>query len=141
MEKINTTRKHTGFTYDASDFSSAAYNLESSIIRDILKYSSQPGVISFAGGLPAPELFPVEELKAAAERVLTQYGTRALQYGLSRGYGPLREFLAERAAQRGGEGDAGRNCIWSGGANSDEPQVSGRAARRDTSRKEAEPHS
>jgi len=116
MEKIDTARKHTGFSYDASDFSPAAYNLESSIIRDILKYSSQPGVISFAGGLPAPELFPTGELKAAADRVLTQYGTRALQYGLSRGYGPLREFLAERAAQRGGENITADDIIITAGS-------------------------
>jgi len=102
--KIQTGSTHPPMVYDASYFSPAAYNLESSIIRDILKYSSLPGVISFAGGLPAPEMFPVEQLKAAADRVLIQFGTIALQYGLSRGFGPLREFLAERMAQRVGEG-------------------------------------
>lgn len=90
------------FKYEPGHFSKAAYGLESSIIRDILKYSSQPGVISFSGGLPAPDLFPIDELKDAADRVLTRYGTQALQYGLSMGYPPLREYVAERLSVRGG---------------------------------------
>ena len=65
------------FTFEARHFSKHAYNLESSIIRDILKFSNQPGVISFAGGLPAPELFPVEQLREAADRVLRKHGTQA----------------------------------------------------------------
>lgn len=84
------------FQFEERHFSSYAWNLESSIIREILKISSQPGVISFAGGLPAPELFPVEEIRAAADRVLTRFGSQALQYSLSMGYPPLREFIAER---------------------------------------------
>lgn len=116
MEKINATEKHTGFSYDASYFSRAAYSLESSIIRDILKYSSLPGVISLAGRLPAPELFPVDELKAAADRVLTQYGTQALQYGLSQGFGPLREFLAERVGKRAGEDISADDIIVTAGS-------------------------
>ncbi|UCG60861.1 MAG: PLP-dependent aminotransferase family protein [Candidatus Zixiibacteriota bacterium] len=71
--------------------------LESSIIREILKISSQPGVISFAGGLPAPELFPMEELREAMEIVVTKHGAPAFQYTLSRGIPQLRELLAERA--------------------------------------------
>ncbi len=93
-----------------------AYNLESSIIRDILKFSNQPGVISFAGGLPAPDLFPVEEIREAADRVLTLYGTRALQYGLSMGYSPLREFIAERVAIRGGVQLSADNIIITAGS-------------------------
>lgn len=90
------------FKFEAHHFSPAGYNLESSILRDILKFSNQPGVISFAGGLPAPELFPVEEIREAVDRVLTRYGSQALQYGLSMGYGPLREWLAERMSKHGG---------------------------------------
>jgi 2-aminoadipate transaminase len=90
------------FKFEPHHFSQTAYNLESSVIRDILKVSSQPGIISFAGGLPGPDMFPVEELQDAAERVLTHYGRKALQYGLSMGYPPLREFIAERVAIRGG---------------------------------------
>jgi len=90
------------FKYESTHFSKRAYSLESSIIRDILKYSNQPGVISFSGGLPAPDLFPIDELRDAADRVLTRYGQQALQYGLSMGYQPLREFVAERLSVRGG---------------------------------------
>lgn len=116
MRKTEISGMPKTFTFDKSYFSPAAYELESSVIRDILKYSSQPGVISFAGGLPAPESFPIEELKAVADRVLVQYGTLALQYGLSRGYGPLREFLADRASIRGGEGITADNIIVTGGS-------------------------
>lgn len=72
-----------------------------STIREILKVTAQPEVISFAGGLPAPELFPVNEVKAAADLVLTKYGAPALQYGPSEGYGPLREWIASELGQRG----------------------------------------
>lgn len=104
------------FKYNDKHFSSAALNLESSIIRDILKHSNQPGVISFAGGLPAPELFPVEEIRLAADRVLTRFGTQALQYGLSMGYGPLREFIAERLSATGGTQLTADNIVITSGS-------------------------
>lgn len=104
------------FKFEPHHFSPTAYNLESSIIRDILKYSNQPGVISFAGGLPGPDLFPVEELREAADRVLTRYGTKALQYGLSMGYPPLREFIAERVAMRGGVQLSADNILITSGS-------------------------
>lgn len=104
------------FKYEQSHFAEAAYNLESSIIRDILKFSNQPGVISFAGGLPAPELFPVEEIREAADRVLTRYGTQALQYGLSMGYAPLREYIAERLSVSGGTQLTANNILITGGS-------------------------
>jgi 2-aminoadipate transaminase len=75
--------------------------LETSIIREILKISSQPGVISFAGGLPAPELFPLEELKLIMVDVLDTPGPDSLQYSLSRGVTPFREIIAKRASDRG----------------------------------------
>ena len=102
IESKETLAPPAPFKFEPQHFSPAAYHLESSIIRDILKFSNQPGVISFAGGLPGPDLFPVEELREAADRVLTHYGRKALQYGLSMGYPPLREFIAERVAMRGG---------------------------------------
>jgi DNA-binding transcriptional MocR family regulator len=74
--------------------------LETSIIREILKLSSQPGVISFAGGLPAPELFPVEDLKEAANRAIDKYKDKALQYSLSMGVLEFREAIAEYACKR-----------------------------------------
>lgn len=75
-------------------------DLEASIIREILKISSQPGVISFAGGLPAPEMFPIEELKAAAVRVIEQSQSTALQYSVTMGVPALREAIAQRETEQ-----------------------------------------
>lgn len=75
--------------------------LETSIIREILKISSQPGVISFAGGLPAPELFPLADLKRLSGEVVDKYGADAFQYSLSMGIPQLRSLLAKRASERG----------------------------------------
>lgn len=72
-----------------------------STIREILKVTAQPDVISFAGGLPAPELFPVAEVRAAADAVLAKEGAQALQYGPSEGYMPLREWIAAEMGARG----------------------------------------
>ncbi len=69
--------------------------VRSSAIRDLLVVTEQPDMISFAGGLPAPECFPTEELTAAAERVLVERPVAALQYGPTEGYRPLREFVAD----------------------------------------------
>ena len=84
-----------------SQLSSGAKNITSSAIRDLLKVTEQPDVISFAGGLPAPECFPTEELAAAAERVLIEHPIAALQYGPTEGYRPLREFITTLMRGRG----------------------------------------
>ncbi|MFZ6759000.1 PLP-dependent aminotransferase family protein [Undibacterium sp. Ji50W] len=76
-------------------FSQRAEQLQSSAIREILKVTMRPEVISFAGGLPSPETFPVERMRAAFDKVLSQQGKSALQYGPTDGYAPLREFLAD----------------------------------------------
>jgi 2-aminoadipate transaminase len=68
--------------------------MKNSAIRELLKFTEKPEVISFAGGLPAPDVFPVEEFKAACIYVLDHFGTQALQYGATDGYLPLREMLA-----------------------------------------------
>ncbi len=73
----------------------------SSIIRELLKFAQQPGVISFAGGLPAPELFPVKELEEACCKILQEKGSQALQYGATEGYSPLREFIVEKMGRYG----------------------------------------
>jgi 2-aminoadipate transaminase len=75
--------------------------LETSIIREILKITSQPGVISFAGGLPAPELFPLKDLARIAAEVIEKYGSNCLQYSLSMGIIQLREKIAEMATKAG----------------------------------------
>lgn len=72
-----------------------------STIREILKVTAQPDVISFAGGLPAPELFPVADVRAAADAVLTKEGSLALQYGQSEGFMPLREWIVAELTSRG----------------------------------------
>ncbi len=89
-------------------------DLETSIIREILKFSSQPGVISFAGGLPAPESFPLETLKVLAAEIFDNHGHIAVQYSLSRGILPLREILAKRATQRGTPSSVDNILITSG---------------------------
>ena len=70
--------------------------MRASDIREILKVTVRPEVISLAGGLPAPELFPVESIRRAFDEVLKTAGREALQYGASEGYEPLRKLLAER---------------------------------------------
>ncbi|MVW71350.1 PLP-dependent aminotransferase family protein [Bordetella sp. 15P40C-2] len=76
-------------------FSQRAQQLTSSAIREILKVTERPEVISFAGGLPAPSGFPVEVVRAAFDKVLAENGRAALQYGPTEGYGPLRKWVAE----------------------------------------------
>ena len=86
----------------------------SSAIRELLKLTSQPDVISFAGGLPAPELFPVKEMETATLRVLAQYGSQALQYSTTEGYEPLREWIVTKMAQYGIEAAPENVLITSG---------------------------
>lgn len=75
--------------------------MQPSSIREILKLTSEPDVISFAGGLPAPELFPVPEIRAAAEKTLIGMGPQSMQYGRTEGIGPLREKIAAEMQRRG----------------------------------------
>ncbi|MCC6522556.1 MAG: PLP-dependent aminotransferase family protein [Polyangiaceae bacterium] len=72
-----------------------------SAVREILKVAEQPDVLSFAGGLPAPELFPVEAIAAAHAEVLSTMGPASLQYSTTEGYAPLRDWIAARLGQRG----------------------------------------
>ena len=74
--------------------------VKASAVREIFKVASQPGVITFAGGNPAPESFPAEEIKQAAMDILTNQPTAALQYSVSEGYPRLREQLKERLNQK-----------------------------------------
>jgi len=72
-----------------------------SALREILKVTEQPDVISFAGGLPAPEVFPVEALARAHAEVFTEEGAQACQYSTTEGWWPLREWVASRMQNRG----------------------------------------
>jgi 2-aminoadipate transaminase len=78
-----------------------AEKMNPSVIREILKVTEKPGIISFAGGLPSPKTFPVEAMAEATQRVLTQDGRAALQYAASEGYGPLREWVAADLIKQG----------------------------------------
>jgi len=75
--------------------------MQSSAIRDLLKVASQPDVISLAGGMPAPELFPLKEVEEACIRVLRNRGSDALQYSTTEGYSPLRELIVEKMSRYG----------------------------------------
>ena len=82
-------------------FSQRAEKITSSTIREILKVTERPEIISFAGGLPAPVGFPLHDMNAAFDRVLGQNGRTALQYGPTEGYTPLREWVAADMQRRG----------------------------------------
>jgi 2-aminoadipate transaminase len=73
-----------------------AQRMNPSVIREILKVTEKPGIISFAGGLPSPKTFPVTAFASACDKVLREDGQAALQYAASEGYAPLREMVAAR---------------------------------------------
>ena len=75
--------------------------MRSSVIRELLKLTMEPDIISFAGGLPAPEFFPIREFDEASQHVLRTQGKVALQYSPTEGYQPLRIFLAEMMSKYG----------------------------------------
>ena len=82
-------------------FSQRAERLKSSAIREILKVTARPEVISFAGGLPSPETFPVEHMRVVFDSVLSKQGKVALQYGPTDGYLPLRQWIADSLSTDG----------------------------------------
>lgn len=82
-------------------YSQRMKGMSSSIIRELLKLTQQPDIISFAGGLPAPEIFPIERFQTAASKVLREKGSLALQYSPTEGYIPLRQLIVERMARYG----------------------------------------
>ncbi|HUV15458.1 MAG TPA: PLP-dependent aminotransferase family protein [Pelolinea sp.] len=75
--------------------------MQSTAIRELLKYAEKPDVISFAGGMPAPEVFPIEQFKQACVKVLDENGPACLQYGSTDGYLPLREMIARHTGRYG----------------------------------------
>lgn len=86
----------------------------SSAIRELLKLTEKPDIISFAGGLPAPEVFPVDAFQTACERVLRDFGAQALQYSTTEGYLPLREQIARHTVRYGINVTADNILITSG---------------------------
>ncbi|KXU81907.1 PLP-dependent aminotransferase family protein [Aeromonas enteropelogenes] len=76
--------------------------VEPSFIREILKVAANPEIISFAGGLPNPNLFPVKAIDQACQDVLREQGAAALQYAATEGFAPLRQYIADRYLSRHG---------------------------------------
>lgn len=91
-----------------------AERMNPSIIREILKVTERPGVISLAGGLPSPDSFPVEAMRVASERVLRESPREALQYAASEGYAPLREWVAATMGSQGLDVDPDQVLITTG---------------------------
>ncbi|MBR4934724.1 MAG: PLP-dependent aminotransferase family protein [Anaerotignum sp.] len=81
-------------------FANRMDRLKGSAVRELMALTARPEVISFAGGMPAPELFPVEGVKEAACAVLDEMGRKALQYAPTEGYIPLREQIVKRMEER-----------------------------------------
>jgi 2-aminoadipate transaminase len=98
----------------ARQFADRMYTVHKSFIREILKVTEDPSIISFAGGLPNPKSFPVEEVSAATVKVLKESGESALQYSTTEGYPPLREYVAKRYARYGIKADASEILITTG---------------------------
>lgn len=89
--KLNDLQQTTGWT-----LARRAERMNPSVLREILKVTERPGIISFAGGLPSPRTFPIDAFAEACAKVLRDDGPAALQYAASEGYGPLREMVAAR---------------------------------------------
>lgn len=103
------------------NFSEKVSNLQASAIREILKFTSDPEVISFAAGNPAPEAFPVEDVKRISKDILEKNPILALQYSVTEGYTPLRDVLKERMKEQGNfNPDSDELIITSGAQQSNE---------------------
>ncbi|HJQ69962.1 MAG TPA: PLP-dependent aminotransferase family protein [Blastocatellia bacterium] len=85
-----------------------------SAIREILKVSERPDIISFAGGMPAPELFPVDAVAQAHAAVFAHEGPESLQYSTTEGWRPLREWISDRMRQKGIDAHPDRVLMTSG---------------------------
>jgi 2-aminoadipate transaminase len=85
-----------------------------SIIREILKLTEHPGVLSMAGGLPSPDTFPIEPIRLACDKVMRDTPREALQYAANEGFGPLREWIAGHLEAHGMTVDASRVLITTG---------------------------
>ena len=108
MKQMNTTTRE--------DFFAERMKLiQPSFLREILKVAGTPGMISFAGGLPNPDFFPLQELRECADKVFKERGKQALQYSATEGYLPLREFISQKFYdQHGLSIDPGQILITNG---------------------------
>ena len=118
----------------SSRYAQRTLGVKSSAIRELLKVTQKPEIISFGGGLPAPDVFPVKRFEEACHKVLTDYGAQALQYGTTEG--PLGFPMAATAASLGsgsrnrGDGTSGNFASSVRGAASNCVFQSGEAASR-----------
>jgi 2-aminoadipate transaminase len=102
MDQLSGTKKEKSMqTPWDQRYAMRTQRMSSSAIRELLKLTEKPDVISFGGGLPSPDVFPVEEFREACDRVLFDFGAKALQYGSTEGYFPLREMIARHTARYG----------------------------------------
>ena len=97
-----------------SRYAQRTKGIRSSAIRELLKFTQRPEVISFAGGLPASEVFPTDRFREACCRVLDKQAHLALQYGATEGYEPLREMIARHIARYGIKAKSENVLITSG---------------------------
>ncbi|QAT88972.1 class I/II family aminotransferase [Corallococcus coralloides] len=88
--------------------------MKTSAVREILKIAERPDILSFAGGLPAPELFPVDAIEKAFEETFAREGRPALQYSTTEGFAPLREWIAGHLGRKGQHVHADQVLITSG---------------------------
>ncbi|MEP7100954.1 MAG: PLP-dependent aminotransferase family protein, partial [Burkholderiales bacterium] len=91
-----------------------AERMNPSVIREILKVTEKPGIISLAGGLPSPDSFPIDAMREATTRVLRDNPREALQYASSEGFAPLREWVAAHMSAQGVVIDASQVLITTG---------------------------
>ncbi|MBQ4312744.1 MAG: PLP-dependent aminotransferase family protein [Clostridia bacterium] len=94
-------------------FANRVNTLQPSVIREILKFSSMPGMISFAAGNPAPEAFPTAQVTEITQKIYAERPIDAMQYSVTEGYNPLRETIRARYSELFGEND---NIIITAGA-------------------------
>ena len=97
-------------------FATRMNNLKGSAIRELLALANKPEILSFAGGMPAPELFPVDKMKAATDAVLDEMGEVALQYTSTDGWPRLREQIAERMGRKNGIKTTAANILMTSGS-------------------------
>lgn len=98
------------------NFSDRVRSLKPSVIREILKYSSEPGMIPFSAGNPAPEAFPVNAVREITDRIMREDPIGALQYSITEGYAPLKEQVLDYARTRHGINTPGDSIIITAGA-------------------------
>ncbi|MBN2602715.1 MAG: PLP-dependent aminotransferase family protein [Candidatus Thermoplasmatota archaeon] len=97
-------------------YSDRAGKMKKSVIRELLKVTQDPEIISFAGGLPNPNSFPIEDLEGIISQVMSKFGTKALQYGTTKGLKELRDAIAERSYKDGLKNITGENIIITSGS-------------------------